>query len=686
MRTVWLVARRELATRVREKSFLLSIAVSVILIAGITVLPRLLGFGDTEAYRVAAVGPGSPPVVEAARDRARSFEAEIEVERAADRMAAERALRAGDLDAAVVDGRELLFQEEPSGELVELMQAASREVRGASALESAGVSGAEARSALDPSPLAVRSLDRGGGDASSLAFVVVLILYLQLLSYGLIVASGVVEEKASRVVEVVLSTIRPSQLLGGKILGLGLLGLLQLLVVSAFGLLAAQAAGALELSARALGTVALAFGWFLLGYAFYSCLFAVAGAIVSRQEELQSTTTPFTIVIFLAFFLAFAALDDPDSTLARASSFIPPVAPLVMPPRMAVGQVPAWEVALSVALIVATTAALVPLAARLYAGAVLRTGARVKLREAMSAGGRGGSSEDSSEGGASASQPEETERAPGERLDLRPAWPCWPAWYAPAGFVAALAAFLVASVAIGAIAAASGGVRPAAPPTGLVLALQGVLAVILVATALLFASRAGRLRPWQFGLRATPLRSTLRWTALGLAAFYALSGVYIALVGPPAGRQQAVGALTGADGTVALVSLCVALIVLAPVSEEVFFRGFFYRALRSRFPVWAAAIIDGAVFSVVHFEGAQLVKVLPLFVLLGVILCVVYEHTGSLYAVIAIHAFNNALFVGLQPGVAPLAPVAVGAVALATCLLGPGYVTRTRATSAAIPG
>jgi ABC-2 type transport system permease protein len=200
--------------------------------------------------------------------------------------------------------------------------------------------------------------------------------------FGYWVASGVVEEKASRVVEVVLATIRPSHLLAGKILGLGLLGLLQLLVIGIVGVGAASAVGSLELDGDVLAAAGLALLWFVLGYAFYSCAFACAGAIVPRQEELQSSMTPLTTIILVSFFVAFAVIQDPDGTLATVSSFVPTTAPMTMPPRIALGEVPAWEVAAAVAVTIAATAVLVPLAARIYSGAILRTGSAVKLRDA----------------------------------------------------------------------------------------------------------------------------------------------------------------------------------------------------------------------------------------------------------------------------------------------------------------
>ena len=117
-----------------------------------------------------------------------------------------------------------------------------------------------------------------------------LVLFGQLLVYGIWVATGVVEEKTSRVIEVLLATVKPGHLLAGKIIGLGLLGFAQILVVTAVGLGAAAAAGAIELDGDVLTAALLALAWFVLGYAFYACAYACAGALVPRQEELQSAT------------------------------------------------------------------------------------------------------------------------------------------------------------------------------------------------------------------------------------------------------------------------------------------------------------------------------------------------------------------------------------------------------------
>jgi ABC-2 type transport system permease protein len=127
---------------------------------------------------------------------------------------------------------------------------------------------------------------------------------------------------------------------------------------------------------------ALALVWFVVGYAFYASLFACAGALVPRQEELQSVTTPLTLVLLVSFFVSFGVLNDPDGTLAHVTAFIPTTAPICMPARIALGDVPVGESVAAFVVTLGAAIALIPLAGRIYSGAVLRTGSAVKLRDA----------------------------------------------------------------------------------------------------------------------------------------------------------------------------------------------------------------------------------------------------------------------------------------------------------------
>jgi ABC-2 type transport system permease protein len=383
---VRLVARRELTERVRERSFLVGTCVSIAIIALVVVLPPLLGLDEQDRYTVGAVGEQAAQVAEAARAGAGAFDAEITVRRV-EPGGADAELRDGELDAVLTDGV-LRSREKPDDKLVGVLQAADREVRSGAALREAGLSEGEVRAALSPEPLRVSTIepvDDRRDSLGGLAFFTILILYGQLLTYGFWVASGVVEEKASRVVEILLSTIRPRELLAGKVIGLGLLGLAQLLLVAAVGLLVATATGAVDVDSDLLIAVGLSLLWFVLGYAFFACAFACAGALVPRLEELQASATPLTLTIMISLFIAFAVNSDPEGTLAHVSAFIPFTAPMTLPPRILVGAAPWYEVVGGAVVTLAAAAALIPLAARIYSGAVLRTGSAVKLRDAWRA-------------------------------------------------------------------------------------------------------------------------------------------------------------------------------------------------------------------------------------------------------------------------------------------------------------
>ena len=345
-----LVARREITQRVREKSFLVSMAVTILLVVLVAVVPPLVGLGGRSTYVLAVSDPASLAVAQAADRRAEPFNADVRIRRLS-RARARAALDDGDVDA-VLSTRGLEAKEEPDDALVGIVQTAGREVRQAQALRRVGLSDTEARRTLNPPPLRVvtaKPVDPERERKGTVAFVAVLAPYTQLLTFGHLLASGVVEEKASRVVEVLLATIRPRDLLAGKIAGLGVLGLGQMLVIAGAGLAAATVTGALDVDGDMVGAAALAVTWFVLGYAFYAGLFACAGALVPRQEELQASMTPLTMLILVSFSVSFAVLDNPDSTLAHVTSFIPFSAPITMPPRIVLGEAPVYEIVAALA-------------------------------------------------------------------------------------------------------------------------------------------------------------------------------------------------------------------------------------------------------------------------------------------------------------------------------------------------
>jgi membrane protease YdiL (CAAX protease family) len=259
--------------------------------------------------------------------------------------------------------------------------------------------------------------------------------------------------------------------------------------------------------------------------------------------------------------------------------------------------------------------------------------------------------------------------------------PRWPPWYAPVGFLAGFAITLVVSVLVGVIAAVAGSDLEGDTPPSLVVILTLLQALILCGTALFLASRTRRPEPWHFGLRRARFWPSLGWTALGLGAFYAFVLVYSALL-TPEGDQSVTEDLGADESTLALVAAGIVVIVVAPIAEEFFFRGFFYRALRSRLGILAAAAIDGLVFGLIHFTGSETLELLPILGFLGFVFCLVYERTKTLYTVIGLHAFNNSIAYGVATENAAVSLV-LGSLMLAGCMLGPRLLhpRRTAATA-----
>jgi membrane protease YdiL (CAAX protease family) len=251
--------------------------------------------------------------------------------------------------------------------------------------------------------------------------------------------------------------------------------------------------------------------------------------------------------------------------------------------------------------------------------------------------------------------------------------PRWPWWFAVVGFVVGF----TGTGLLVAIAAAVVGIDPDADSPGFVVLATLAQALVFVATAVLFASFVAKPRAADFGLRRTRFWRGLGWAAAGIATFYVVTAIYSVAASPDV--DQGITDELGADeGTFGLIVAGVMVMVVAPVAEELFFRGFFYRALRSKFSMIAAATIDGLLFGVIHynFEGADALLLLPPLALLGFIFCVVYEKTGSLFPVIGMHAFNNTVAYAAQADGGWQVSLVVGPLVLAGCVLAPALLAR----------
>jgi membrane protease YdiL (CAAX protease family) len=246
----------------------------------------------------------------------------------------------------------------------------------------------------------------------------------------------------------------------------------------------------------------------------------------------------------------------------------------------------------------------------------------------------------------------------------RDGFPRWPLWLPFAAVACGLTfGLLVLAVVTGVLDAA--GVDADADSPGLTAAGTLIIDVAVVVAAVMFAALVARPRGWHFGLRGAPLGFTTAIAVGGVLAFFLFELVYAAIVQPDA--EQTVVEDLGADNSQLLLwAGALVVILVAPVCEELFFRGILYRVLRARMSFWIAAVIDGVLFGLVHGS----LVIVPILGFLGVVLCYVYERTGTLYSVIAIHALNNMISYGVTTDDGWAASLAVGALALVACAIG----------------
>ncbi|RCW43640.1 ABC-2 type transport system permease protein [Halopolyspora algeriensis] len=391
LRTVGLVAGRELDTHVRKRSFLIGTLVMVLIIAA---YPALMFFiGRSMGTTTVGFTGQATAVLQPVETTAESMGDPIETRETPDPATGRQQVREGELDALVTGtpgALKLVVEQQPDEELRSALNAVVQQRALNAELSRAGLDPAEVNERVASARVAVTSLEAADpqqGQRLALAMAAAFLLYFMLIGSGQMVAQGVVEEKSSRVVEILLSTIRPSQLLAGKVVGIGLTSLLQFVIIGAVGMVVTTAAGLMTLPSTALaGTLVWALVWFLLGFFFYATIMAAGASLVSRQEELQSVMTPAIMLLIVPFVVGVSILpSNPESSLGATLSLIPGFSPVLMPMRIALGVAAPWEIATALALTVLATVGLLWLGGRIYSNAVLRTGARVKLSEALRA-------------------------------------------------------------------------------------------------------------------------------------------------------------------------------------------------------------------------------------------------------------------------------------------------------------
>ncbi|WP_413451187.1 ABC transporter permease [Georgenia phoenicis] len=390
---VGMVARREVKARFFTKSNLISLAIMVVVIVvGIFVLDYFANRDDDGAADFTVGVESSVAELEPQLTAAgTALGTTIEVEELTREDAESRLTE--DLDAFLGGDParpEMLVEEEADQQLLGLVTSAVQaHVLSAQVSELGGDPQAfnEALATAGPQVASVETEEEGAdfGPRYLVGFISISLLLFALIGSGSLIAMGVVEEKTSRVVEILLATIRPSELLAGKILGIGVVGLAQVVALGAAAAIPAWVTGLLEGFQIDLGTaLVLALVWFVLGFILFAVLFGGFAALISRQEEIGAVTTPLMFLMFVPFYLAIIMVtSDPDGTAVRVLSQIPFFAPFMMPVRSAFGGVETWEMLLAIGIALATIPVLVWIAARVYRRGVLHTGGRMKLADAL---------------------------------------------------------------------------------------------------------------------------------------------------------------------------------------------------------------------------------------------------------------------------------------------------------------
>jgi ABC-2 type transport system permease protein len=378
---VRLVAAREVGEKLRSRTFLISSAFFLVIVVASVALPALLTDDGPPTYSIAAVGAPAAALTE----QVPADQVELTVREASDAAAAERLLEAEDVEAVLevgADGPVLTGLREVPGDLADALAGTYQLGQLQDALEQSGASEEQVAGLLSAPTVTERLLDDSALAPELtflLNFVFSMLFFFVVFQFGYSIAQGVVAEKESRIVELLVSAVPIRTLLAGKVLGNGGLALVQIVLLALVAIVGTTVTGERELTELLLRNAGWFVLFFMLGFVMLSCLWAAAGAFASRTEDLQATTTPLSLLVIVPLF---ASIYTPDGPLRTAMSYVPLTSPLVMPSRLVAGDASPWEAALSALVLLAAAVGAVLIGERLYRSSLLRTSGRTTLRQA----------------------------------------------------------------------------------------------------------------------------------------------------------------------------------------------------------------------------------------------------------------------------------------------------------------
>ena len=381
-RRTWIVALREIRERGGSRAYRISTVLGVILVVAIVLVPSLLDKSTT--YRVGMSGAVPGGTVTALAEQVRAVNHDLEVTHYPSVADGERAVRDKKIDVLLVDGTRLEWRTKSDSTLTAAIANAVQVVHIRDQADRLGISSDKLAQLLVPVSLTSRTLGAAhtaDKDANTVGFVAVGLMYLAISFYAGSVLTGVVQEKANRVAEVLLARMPAREILAGKVVGIGVVGLIQLAAIGVAAVTTAAFIGGADAPSISGDVLAWTCLWFVLGYLFYSVLYAALGATTSRIEDAQAAITPITGLMLLSYFGVIYAEENPDAVVTILLSYFPPTAPVVMTYRLAVHAVPGWQMMTAATCMVIAMWGLIRLAGRIYSGALLRFGGRVPLRD-----------------------------------------------------------------------------------------------------------------------------------------------------------------------------------------------------------------------------------------------------------------------------------------------------------------
>ena len=388
---IWLVARREIRDRVRAKSFWVASVILLLAVVAGVIIPAFT-HGHRSTARVGIVGGQVAALTQTVKQAGQVSGTTVTVIPLPNVAAARARLRSGDLDAVLVGDREVLVKQLPvagsssAGATLPGALGALAEIGGLQRLYALIPPSDAARIASQGIALPVHGLVRPPlGLASRITgLAAAILIYVFILTYGVRITIGVGEEKATRVVEVLLTTLRPVQLLAGKVIGMGILAMAQIAAMVAAFIVLGHAVGSVAVQGAATSVVLAGALWLVLGYAFYCTAYAAAGSLITRQADAYNASLPLQLPLILAYVLAYTVLYASGvNWFYHVLAFVPFTAPVAMPVLVAVGAAPAWQQALSAAITIAATVGMARLAGTIYERAILRTGSRLRVRQVL---------------------------------------------------------------------------------------------------------------------------------------------------------------------------------------------------------------------------------------------------------------------------------------------------------------